>query len=92
MYSEKVMEDFGNPRNIGEIENAAGVGEVSNPVCGDMISFYINVKDNHRTFLLQKQQLSLILLIIYKLILDSRELKICESGAHRLAGFLLDNQ
>jgi nitrogen fixation NifU-like protein len=46
MYSEKVMEHFGNPRNIGEIENADGVGEVGNPVCGDMMSFYINVKDN----------------------------------------------
>jgi nitrogen fixation NifU-like protein len=46
MYSEKVMEHFANPRNIGEIENADGVGEVGNPVCGDMMSFYINVKDN----------------------------------------------
>jgi nitrogen fixation NifU-like protein len=46
MYSEKVMEHFSNPRNIGEIENADGVGEVGNPVCGDMMSFYINVKDN----------------------------------------------
>jgi nitrogen fixation NifU-like protein len=46
MYSEKVMEHFGNPKNIGEIENADGVGEVGNPVCGDMMSFYINVKDN----------------------------------------------
>ena len=46
MYSDKVMEHFSNPRNIGEIENADGVGEVGNPVCGDMMSFYINVKDN----------------------------------------------
>jgi nitrogen fixation NifU-like protein len=46
MYSEKVMDHFSNPRNIGEIENADGVGEVGNPVCGDMMSFYINVKDN----------------------------------------------
>ena len=46
MYSEKVMEHFSNPRNIGEIKNADGVGEVGNPVCGDMMSFYINVKDN----------------------------------------------
>jgi nitrogen fixation NifU-like protein len=46
MYSEKVMEHFSNPKNIGEIENADGVGEVGNPVCGDMMSFYINVKDN----------------------------------------------
>jgi nitrogen fixation NifU-like protein len=46
MYSEKVMDHFSNPRNIGQIENADGVGEVGNPVCGDMMSFYINVKDN----------------------------------------------
>lgn len=46
MYSEKVMQHFGNPRNVGEIKNADGVGEVGNPVCGDMMSFYINVKDN----------------------------------------------
>ena len=45
MYTEKVMDHFSNPRNIGEIENADGVGEVGNPVCGDMMSFYINVKD-----------------------------------------------
>ena len=43
MYTEKVMDHFSNPRNIGEIENADGVGEVGNPVCGDMMSFYINV-------------------------------------------------
>jgi nitrogen fixation NifU-like protein len=46
MYTEKVMDHFSNPRNIGEIENADGVGEVGNPVCGDMMSFYINVKDD----------------------------------------------
>jgi nitrogen fixation NifU-like protein len=46
MYTDKVMDHFSNPRNIGEIENADGVGEVGNPVCGDMMSFYINVKDN----------------------------------------------
>ena len=45
MYSDKVMEHFSNPRNIGEIENADGVGEVGNPVCGDMMSFYIKVED-----------------------------------------------
>ena len=45
MYSEKVMDHFSNPRNIGEIENADGTGEVGNPVCGDMMSFYINVED-----------------------------------------------
>jgi len=46
MYSDKVMEHFSNPRNIGEIKDADGVGEVGNPVCGDMMSFYINVRDN----------------------------------------------
>jgi nitrogen fixation NifU-like protein len=49
MYTDKVMDHFSNPRNIGEIENADGVGEVGNPVCGDMMSFYINVKDNKIT-------------------------------------------
>ncbi|MFO7952668.1 MAG: Fe-S cluster assembly scaffold protein NifU [Bacillota bacterium] len=45
-YSEKVMEHFTNPRNIGEIEDPDGVGEVGNPVCGDMMKFTIKVKDN----------------------------------------------
>jgi nitrogen fixation NifU-like protein len=47
IYSEKVMDHFMNPRNVGEIENADGVGEVGNPVCGDMMTFYIKVDDNH---------------------------------------------
>ncbi len=46
MYSEKVMEHFTNPRNIGEVEEPDGVGEVGNPVCGDMMKFTIKVKDN----------------------------------------------
>lgn len=45
MYSEKVMEHFRNPRNVGEIEDPDGVGEVGNPVCGDMMTFYIKVKN-----------------------------------------------
>ncbi|MBI4496016.1 MAG: Fe-S cluster assembly scaffold protein NifU [Deltaproteobacteria bacterium] len=45
MYSEKVMDHFKNPRNVGVIEQADGVGEVGNPVCGDMMTFYIMVKD-----------------------------------------------
>ncbi|MCL2144652.1 MAG: Fe-S cluster assembly scaffold protein NifU [Endomicrobia bacterium] len=45
-YSEKVMEHFANPRNVGEIKDADGVGEVGNPVCGDMMTFYIKVKDD----------------------------------------------
>jgi len=46
VYSEKVMEHFMNPRNVGEIENPDGVGEVGNPVCGDMMTFNIKVKDD----------------------------------------------
>jgi nitrogen fixation protein NifU and related proteins len=42
-YSEKVMEHFMNPRNVGEIPDADGVGTVGNPVCGDMMAFYIKV-------------------------------------------------
>ena len=45
MYSEKVLDHFKNPRNVGEIEDADGVGTVGNPVCGDMMSIYIKVKD-----------------------------------------------
>ena len=44
-YSEKVMEHFRNPRNVGEIENPDGVGRVGNPVCGDIMELYIKVKD-----------------------------------------------
>jgi nitrogen fixation NifU-like protein len=47
VYSEKVMEHFMNPRNVGEIEDADGTGEVGNPVCGDMMTFYIKVDNNH---------------------------------------------
>ena len=46
MYSKKVMELFQNPHNVGVIEGADGVGEVGNPVCGDMMTLYIKVKDN----------------------------------------------
>jgi nitrogen fixation NifU-like protein len=46
VYSEKVMEHFMHPRNMGEIEDADGIGEVGNPVCGDMMTFYIKVNDN----------------------------------------------
>ena len=45
MYSSKVIDHFKNPRNMGEIEDADGVGEVGNPVCGDLITIYIKVKD-----------------------------------------------
>ncbi len=46
MYSEKVMDHFSNPRNVGELQDADGVGEVGNPVCGDMMTFYIKVDDD----------------------------------------------
>ena len=46
MYSQKVMEHFRNPHNMGEIPDADGVGTVGNPVCGDMMTIYIKVKDN----------------------------------------------
>ena len=45
MYSEKVMDHFRNPRNVGEIPDADGIGIVGNPVCGDLMSIYIKVKD-----------------------------------------------
>ena len=47
VYSDKVMEHFMNPHNVGEIEDADGIGEEGNPVCGDMMTFYIKVDDNH---------------------------------------------
>ncbi|MBA7641405.1 Iron-sulfur cluster assembly scaffold protein IscU [subsurface metagenome] len=46
VYSEKVMEHFMNPRNVGEIDDADGIGEVGNPVCGDLMTIYIKVKDD----------------------------------------------
>lgn len=46
MYNEKVIKHFKNPKNVGEIEDADGVGEVGNPVCGDMMTFYIKVENN----------------------------------------------
>ena len=45
-YSKKVMDHFMNPRNVGEIKDADGIGEVGNPVCGDIMRMYIKVKDN----------------------------------------------
>lgn len=45
MYSEKVMDHFRNPRNVGEIENADGVGEVGNPRCGDIMKMYLKIED-----------------------------------------------
>ena len=47
MYSEKVMEHFSNPRNVGEIPDADGVGIEGNPTCGDIMKIYIKVEDDH---------------------------------------------
>ena len=44
-YSEKVMEHFRNPHNVGEIPDASGIGNVGNPVCGDIMRLYIKVDD-----------------------------------------------
>ena len=46
MYSEKVMDHFANPRNVGEIENANAIGEVGNAVCGDIMKIYMDIEDN----------------------------------------------
>ena len=42
-YTDKVMDHFANPRNVGEIENADGIGEVGNPVCGDIMKMYLKI-------------------------------------------------
>ena len=46
LYSEKVMDHFHNPRNVGKMEDYDGVGTVGNPVCGDVMKLYIKVKDD----------------------------------------------
>lgn len=46
MYSEKLLDHFKNPRNMGRIENADGIGKVGNPVCGDVMWIYIKVRDD----------------------------------------------
>lgn len=45
MYSEKVVEHYTNPRNVGKIENADGIGEVGNPVCGDVMKIYLKIEN-----------------------------------------------
>lgn len=45
MYTEKVMDHFMNPRNVGEIEDASGVGTVGNPKCGDIMRIYLNIEN-----------------------------------------------
>lgn len=46
LYSEKVMDHFRNPRNVGVIENADGIGEVGNPVCGDIMKIYLKIDND----------------------------------------------
>lgn len=46
MYSEKVMDHFMNPRNVGELENANAIGQVGNPTCGDIMKIYLDIKDD----------------------------------------------
>ncbi|PLX71209.1 MAG: Fe-S cluster assembly scaffold protein NifU [Denitrovibrio sp.] len=46
-YSEKVMDHFMNPRNMGEIDDANGVGEVGNPACGDVMKIFLKISDNN---------------------------------------------
>ncbi|MDK2896058.1 MAG: nitrogen fixation protein NifU [Candidatus Atribacteria bacterium] len=46
MYSEKVLDHFRNPRNVGKIENPDGVGKVGNPVCGDVMVMYLKIKED----------------------------------------------
>ena len=48
MYSEKVMDHFSNPRNMGEIENPSGVGTVGNVKCGDIMRMYLNINESGR--------------------------------------------
>lgn len=45
LYSDKVLEHFANPHNVGEIENADGIGEVGNAKCGDIMKMYLKIKD-----------------------------------------------
>ena len=47
MYNEKVLDHFSNPRNVGTVEDADGVGRVGNPTCGDIMELSIKVKDDH---------------------------------------------
>jgi len=46
MYSEKVMDHFNNPRNVGQIENPDAVGKVGNPVCGDIMKLFLKIEDD----------------------------------------------
>ena len=45
-YSEKVVDHYTNPRNVGKIEDASGIGEVGNPVCGDIMKMFLKIENN----------------------------------------------
>jgi nitrogen fixation NifU-like protein len=47
MYSKMVMEHFKNPKNVGVLEDADGIGELGNPLCGDMMTIYLKIEDEH---------------------------------------------
>ena len=56
MYSDKVMDHFQNPRNVGEIEDASGVGTVGNAKCGDIMRMYLDVDENGVIQRLEKEE------------------------------------
>ena len=56
MYSEKVMDHFNNPRNVGEIENPSGVGTVGNAKCGDIMRMYLDISETQLKELLRKRK------------------------------------
>ncbi len=56
-YSDKVMDHFMNPRNMGSIEDASGVGEVGNPTCGDIMKIYLDIEDDIKVCLLYTKKL-----------------------------------
>ena len=53
-YSDKVLEHFKNPRNVGEIENADGIGRVGNPVCGDLMWIYLRILNLKQSVVVQQ--------------------------------------
>ena len=57
-YSEKVVEHYTNPRNVGKIEDASGVGEVVNPVCGDIMKMFINIMLTSQSEIFLKKKLA----------------------------------